>query len=1315
MYLIKSQLLLLLASLLLYGVATTASHGQSFDDLHARFRHPPASARPQTFWHWINGNITRDGITRDLEAMQRVGLGGVMIFHTGVDIPKGPVDYLSPTWLKLMQHAVNEADRLGLEVSMHNGPGWSSSGGPWITPELSMQQLVWTETTVRGPKQLETVLPQPYTKEGYYRDVAVLAFPSVPGEETPYHAQLRRVTTSDGVAVDTATLADGDLKSGVKLGRGEYVELEFTEPFEARSVVAYSTAGGPTPDVVLEASDDGKTFRRVVEVSISPPRGIEYPGTENFRPVRARYFRVVPERPCGVSEVWLYGAPRIEDWNFKGHYAFRLPQPTAAPLKTGDELAIDPTAVRDLSAQMDDEGWLTWDVPDGSWTILRFGQTSTGQYNIAAPDAGRGLECDKFSREATKVHFDHVVGKVLEVVGPLAGKAFLAVSLDSYEAEMQNWTAAFPEEFQQRNGYDLLPYLPAMTGRIVGSGDISDRFLFDLRRTQAELMLGNYFGGLAQLCHQHGIEFYVEPYGPGAYDELQAGSYADIPMSEFWARNPWGDNRVVQSVASSAHIYGKRVIGAEAFTSEANTGRWLEHPYALKSVGDLMFSLGFNKAFFHRYAHQPHPTAVPGMTMGPWGFHFDRTNTWFEQSAAWLDYLARCQYMLQQGVPVADIMVFVGEQTPGAEQFIRPRIPPGYKYDLVNADVLLSRVRIEDGQIVLPEGTSYRLLVLPTDLKGMTPELVARLSELVAEGMVLLGPKPEFSLSLRGYPQADARFARLADQLWGDGEAERPEGHALGKGRVFSGQSIADVLRRLGIQRDFESNTRAPDGSLTWLHRKLPDGDLYYVVNRRRRSEQAVCSFRASGRRVELWRPETGEVRRAAVHASADDRTRVAFDLQPAESVFVLLRDAAGGSPIQTLSKDGMNVIQTEPYTGPGSVAPEQSFTMAAWVKPDTDLRAMPRESARRGFDERGAHYVVPAPDGEALYGPGHVAAGLAVGRNGIFVLERAARSSPAVLVANMPISGWTHVAVVYADGVPSLYVNGKFVRKGLASGKRVHPGVGAPPSPGITYYFEGDQTPTKLFDRALSEEEIMAMVAAGVPAPEGPPPVEVSLNDDGDVTALVWESGNYAIDGGALQNVVVADPIDVTGPWQVSFQAGRGAPESITLPELVSLDEHPEPGVRYFSGTATYTNTLDVPATALAEGRRVVLDLGRVEVIAEVRLNGKDVGVLWKPPFRIDVTDAVRPSANALEVRVTNTWPNRLIGDEQLPAEDEYEIGGGIVHLPDWYANGEPKPPGGRTTFSTWHHFDKDEPLVESGLVGPVRLLNPVQQILER
>lgn len=1312
----------------LSGAAATAC-GQGTDALQADFRRPPSVDRPNTLWFWMNGNITRDGITRDLEAMQRVGLGGALIFHGGVDIPKGPVDYLSMDWIDRMTWAVEEAHRLGLDLGMHNGPGWSSSGGPWIMPEISMQQLVWTQRIVTGPQKLDAVLPQPYTKRGYYRDVAVLAFPSPPGERVSYEEQLVGVTTSKGKAVDAAALVDGDLKTGVELDRGDSLTFEFAEPLEARSITLYTTAGGPSPDVLLEASDDGQTYRRVAEVSISPPRGIEYPGIENFRPVRARHFRITPERPCGIAEVSLQGAPRIESWNYKGHYAFRLPRATRRPSDAGDRFAIDPKSVDNLSDLMDSDGRLRWDVPDGSWTILRFGQTSTGKENVAAPDAGRGLECDKFNREVVEFHFRCVVGSMLDAVGPLVGKTFVAVEIDSYEAEMQNWTADFPKAFARRNGYKLWPYLPAMTGRIVGSGDESDRFLFDLRRTQAELMAHNYYGEMARLCHEHGLKFLVEPYGAGPFDELAVGGRADVPMSEFWSRNPWGDNRVVQLVASAAHIYGKPVAAAEAFTSEQQMGRWLEHPYALKPLGDLMLSLGFNKAYFHRFAHQPHPSAEPGMTMGPWGIQLDRTNTWFDKCGPWLEYLARCCYLTRQGIPAVDVLYFVGERSPESAQYTRPQMPPGYKYDLVNAEVLRTRVTINDGRIVLPEGTSYRLLVVPDDVRGMTPELLERLAELVRGGMTLLGPKPEFSLTLRGYPEADAKFAQLADELWGTGgEAEQGEGHAYGQGRVYSGQSLTDVLGRLDVEPDFEFTSRAPVGAVVWLHRKLADGDMYFVANRQRRTEDVVCSFRAVGRQPELWDAATGEVRRAAIYATRDGRLHLPLHLDPAESVFVVLRKPGEVNPPHSLAKDGQTIIQTTPFPHPelGSIADSTrqppappgdhgTFTIAAWVKPDTNLRTMPRESATGRVEERGMFYAVPAPDGESRFGRGHAVAGIAAARNGVYVIERSTRQWPAVLVASMPLSGWTHVAVVYRDGKPSLYVNGKLVREGLASGKIVHPGVGLPADPGVTYYFEGDMSRPQVFDRALTEDQIAKMYAKGVPAPDDPPPAEVTLAADGKIDALVWQSGDYRLDDGPVVKVAVARPVAVEGPWQVSFPAGRGAPAQVTLPELMSLDKHPDPGVRYFSGTATYTHALDVPADALANPRRVVLDLGRVEVIAEVEVNGHELGPLWKPPFRVDVTDAVRPGKNELVVRVTNTWPNRLIGDEQLPAENQYAPEGNIRRLPDWYAHGQPKPPGGRVTFATWHFYDEDEPLVESGLVGPVRLLNPIETTLPR
>lgn len=1214
----RPRLLTGLAALFAMTGAAVPLHAQSWANLESGFRQPPASSRPKTLLFWMNGNVTRDGLTRDLEALKRVGIGGVFIFDGGTYLPKGPVDYLSPAWRELMTHAITEADRLGLDVGMHNGPGWSSSGGPWITPERSMQKMVWTETQVSGPQRVEMTLRRPEANEGYYRDAFVLSFPS-------------------------------------------------------------------------------------------PPRA---------------------------------GKP-IEDWTYKANFAYRVGRQLTLPVESGGESAIDPARVLDLTAQMDGQGRLTWSVPAGSWTILRIGHTSTGKRNVSASQAGEGLECDKMSREATEFHFRNVIAKVIADVGTLAGKTFTGVEIDSYEAGMQNWTAAFPEEFRRRNGYDLRRYLPAMTGRMVASVGISERFLFDVRRTQAHLMAEYYYGRMAELCRAHGLTFYVEPYGQGVFDELQVGGLPDVPMSEFWERTPWTPNRVMNMVASAAHIYGKPVVAGESFTGEEQTARWLEYPYSLKTLGDLMFSRGLNQMIFHRYAHQPHPSAAPGMTMGPWGFPFDRSNTWFDQSSAWLEYLARCQYLLRQGTYVADVLYFVGERPPEVAQYEMPVMPAGYNYDLVNAEVLLRRAKVRDGRIVMPDGAGYRLLMLLDDLQAMTPELLRRLRDLVSEGMILLGPKVEFSPTLRGYPASDAEVRRIAGELWGS-DANTRQGHALGKGRVFSGRPLAEILSLGGGRPDFEFTSRKPDGTLSWLHRKLPDGDLYFVANRQRRSEDVVCTFRVGGRQPEFWRPETGVIDNPAIFAMADGRVRVPMHLDPAESVFVVFRSPVTVRPAQWLSKDGVQVIQTEPHPGvPGVSAGkiENTFTIAVWAKPDIDLRLMPRESGTGRIDETGKNYVVPAPEGDTLYGRGHAAAGIAAGRNGVYVVERSSESSPAVLVANMPLSGWTHLAVVYRAGKPRLYVDGKFVREGLVSGSIVHSGVGAPPpapgvvyhfkalddlvhasgrpsppSRGLVYYFEGYMTEPEVFDTAFGDDEIRELASRKLPLPQDTPDVELSLRPDGKAEALIWHSGTYALDDGVSIKAEVAKPAELTGPWRVAFPAGLGAPPTVTLPELMSLHRHPDPGVKYFSGTATYAHPLEVPAESLGGGKRLYLDLGRVEVIASLRVNGKDLGILWKEPYRADVTDAVHAGANQLEIRVTTLWPNRMIGDEQLPPENQYGIQErGILRLPDWYAGGKPKPPGGRITFSTWKFYSKDDPLLESGLLGPVRLLNPVRRVLER
>src|ERR1035438_4489184 len=331
------------------------------------------------------------------------------------------------------------------------------------------------------------------------------------------------------------------------------------------------------------------------------------------------------------------------------------------------------------------------------WTILRMGHTSVGMENHPAPDGGGGLECDKYSREAMDFHFEHFFGALLSALGPLAAKGLAGSLIDSYEVGMQTWTPLMPQEFERRRGYSMRPYLPALTGRVVGSGDVSDRFLWDIRRTHADMMADNYYGRFAELCRQHAMKPYAEPYSGGPFDEMQSGSRLDVPMGEFWVARNTAVNRSVKLAASVGHVYGKPVIGAESYTGQPQFSKWQEYPFQMKAQGDWMYTQGLNQFIFHRYAHQPHPDAVPGRTMGHWGFHFDRTNTWWNPGKAWLKYAARCQNMLRQGLFVADLLYFEGENAPLAAPTLnelKPAPPPGYDWDTCDRQALLERIKI---------------------------------------------------------------------------------------------------------------------------------------------------------------------------------------------------------------------------------------------------------------------------------------------------------------------------------------------------------------------------------------------------------------------------------------------------------------------------------------------------------------------------------------------------------------------------------------------------------------------------------------------
>ncbi|GIU73760.1 MAG: hypothetical protein KatS3mg004_0847 [Bryobacteraceae bacterium] len=1310
------------------------------------FADPPASARPRTWWHWMNGNITADGITRDLEAMARIGVRGVQIFQAGTGIPKGPVDYGSQEHLKLLVHALNEAERLGIECDFHNCPGWSSSGGPWNGPEHSMKVVTWTERTVEGGRRVQLPLPQPPARLNFYRDIAVVAFPA-PAGERPQRPLVRaaRAATQQGAApvelgaAEIDALFGDDPRSGVTVVPGGQnapgtLTVEFTEPVEVRSVSFYAVPAGPggggfgAPGgaASLEHSADGARWEKACDLNLNTGNVLDgwplAPVSASFAAVRGRFFRITLPQARRVSVLRLSGAPRLQNWAVKANYlhhsrgrASELDAPTPdAPAAS----AIDPGRIVDLTSRMRPDGTLEWDAPAGMWTVLRIGYTTTARTNHPAPDGGAGLECDKYSAAAMDHHFQGFFGPILKDLERLGRRGLAGGLIDSYEVGMQNWTDRFAEEFRSRAGYDLLRYLPAFTGRIVGSVETTERFLWDVRRVQADLMADNYYGRFSELCHRHGIKSYTEPYDGGPFDEVQIGMRVDIPMGEFWFARRGELDRSMKLASSVAHLKGHSVVGAESFTGAPMFSRWQEHPYALKAQGDWMYTHGLTLCIFHRYAHQPHPSVLPGMTMGPWGFHFDRTNTWFEKAGPWIDYLSRCQYLLQQGQPAADLLYFTGEDAPvdtPAPEALNPPLPSGYDFDFLNAETLLRRVGFSQGRIRVEGGAEYRLLVLP-ERRTMTLRVLRKLHELVRAGMWLSGPRPLRSPSLAD-SASEAEWKKLADELWGRANGSTVRENTLGHGRVFWGLPLAEILSRMGVPPDFECTSRSGDAPVNFIHRRVGDDDVYFVACRRRQPEDIVASFRVAGKRPEIWLADSAAMAPAPVFEVRNGRTLLPLQLDPAGSAFVVFRNQPPHRAVTAVTRDGaaVPVLAAAPFPqpAPGRQAKTSgTFTVSVWCKPDSFATLTPPRTS--GWSPAGDlhSFLFYPPAGETLYGQGHAACGLVAGRNGVSVIERACAALEAVLVVEAGLSGWTHIALVYQDNTPSVYIDGRLVSRGQRSRFTVHPGVGESFQSDGAGYFEGDQCAPEVVPKALSEAEIAAMVQQGPPRFTPHRAVEIALLPGPGL--LVWEPGRWRVQGVQAAEIQAAPPpaVEVAGPWTVSFPPGLGAPASIRLDRLIPLQRHSDPGVRHFSGTARYEADF-AWNHELKPSQRACLDLGRVAVIAQVSLNGQPAGQFWKPPFRADVTSLLRRGANRLEVQVTNLWVNRLIGDEQLPPEAEYGAGGmaragfgnAIQKLPDWFVKGQPKPPGGRVTFTTWKHWDANSPLTEAGLIGPVRI----------
>ncbi len=1072
------------------------------DRLASGFVSPPMSARPHTWWHWLNGNVTKAGITADLEAMKQVGIGGAQMFTVDQGVPGGPAKYVSPLWREMTLFAVKEANRLGIELCMHNCAGWSSSGGPWIQPQDAMQVVAWSVVKVEGPASFDEKLPpikapQVESNVPYSKDIAVYAYPTPAEGDTPAGKPQRFLD-----------------KTGVNRGDGLTVD---TSP----------TAGG---------------------------------------------------------------------------------------------LAIPAKSVILLTKHLDSYGKLTWDVPAGNWTILRVGHVPTGVHNHPAPPEGDGLEVDKLSKEALDKHWDGMMAKVVKDAGPLAGKVLNNVLIDSYEVGAQNWTPKFREEFTRRRGYDPIPLLPVMTGVVVDSNERSERFLWDIRRTLADLYADNYFGHMAEIAHKHGMLFSTEPYGNGNFDNIQAGSKADIPMGEFWLGG--GTLETAKLASSIGHVYGRPVIGAESFTGDDVRGRWLEEPYGMKALGDLAFSIGINRYIFHRYAMQPWLNLKPGMTMGPWGTHLERTQTWWTEAATWMKYVARCQYVLQSGRFVADALYYYGENAPldlAYNDNLHPKLPKGYDYDGCDAGALKG-LTVQNHRVVSQGGMSYPLLILP-ESKFMTPSVAAKVRQLVADGATVYGPKPTQSPSLSGYPSCDQSVQRIANEVWGPSSVGTSLVHIYGKGRVVWGKPLTEVMTSLKVGPDFAFAPSGYANKLVDIHRRIGQSDVYFVANQNYRKATTMCSFRITGKVPELWHPETGSIEEAVSYSEKNGVTTVPLSFDPAESVFVVFRKPSDknhlkgfypAESIRSATRAPLVVIETARYEtadGRGS-----------------DVTDKVREMVRQG------QYEVPALN--SLFG------------------------DPVVNVVKRLI---------------------------------------------IQYRLGGKET-----RQVVNENETLTLLQVQSVKPTAPD-FEITKKGKRSLELIGWKPKRFwmdTFDGVRKPIIIIATPqsLNLSNNWNLTFPPKLGAPKSAQFSKLESWTDNANFGIKHFSGSAIYAKDFEVPASFLGQGKSLRLDLGVVKNFATVSLNNKVVATMWKPPFALDVTPYLHKGKNHLDVKITNLWVNRLIGDDYYPEDVEWQDGH-LAKWPAWLLNGQPRPEQRRITFATWHFWNKNSPLLESGLLGPVLL----------
>jgi hypothetical protein len=928
------------------------------------------NAKPWVFWYWVKGAVSKEGITADLEAMKSNGIAGAYLMSIqGPDktpVYSPPAVQLTPEWWKMVEFAMSEAKRLNLKLGMHVSDGFALAGGPWITPELSMQKVVWSKISVSN-SSTKITLPQPISKESYYKDIAIYAYPSPVGEGISTRTVIPKITASNG-ADATGLIQAGNKKN---FGSNEpcYLQYEFEKPFTCRTInITVSGNNYQAQRLAIEVSNDGKVFHSIGRLE-APRHGwqdTDEDVTHSITPTTAKFFRFIYDKKGsepGAEDLdaakWkpslklvnleLFSEAQINQFEGKNGSVWRVSN-RSTEAQIAKNACVPLNRVINLTGKLNPDGTLNWKAPKGNWTILRVGNTSTGHTN-ATGGGGMGLECDKFNPEAVKLQFDKWYGAALKHGGPEIAKKVLSVfHVDSWECGSQNWSPVFKAEFLKRRGYDLTPYLPIMTGLPVESAAVSENFLYDIRKTISELVVDQFYKTLAKLAKEQGVTFTAESIAPTMMsDGLMHYKTVDIPMGEFWLNSPTHDkpNDMLDAI-SGAHIYGKNIIQAEAFTTVRMD--WNESPANMKTLQDRNYALGINKLVYHVFTHNPWTDRKPGMTLDGVGLYFQRDQTWWKAGKAWIDYAERTQNMLQQGKPVVDIAVFTGEELPrrsvlpdqlvetlpgifGAdvveseqkrlanvgeplrqipagvthsanmadpESWVNPL--RGYAYDSFNPDVL-STATVKNGNVVFESGATYKILVFTEKLK-MNPnyqyisyQTVKKLLDLIKAGAkVIVGDKPLYQSGIKQVSHAE--FNKVVEGIWDKNTAPNFI-KKIGLGTAIKAPYYGDNFDKIGVKKDIEIYKIVPiedaglerANNVTYTHRVNGQKEIYFISNQENKERDLYFSFRVVNKIPQVYDAVSDKLTDIKSWSNFKGTTGFSYKLAPNQSLFFLFEN----------------------------------------------------------------------------------------------------------------------------------------------------------------------------------------------------------------------------------------------------------------------------------------------------------------------------------------------------------------------------------------------------------------------------------------